>query len=248
MNYIYILWRLQWKRYLRSRIRIFSSLAQPLMYMCVLGFGIEPLFQKATQESYIQFLCPGVVATALVSTSVVSGLGLIWDRQFGFLKQTFVAPAPRNLIMFGRTLGGATISVSEALMVMLICIVVGFRPSGIQTLPMALVFMLLIALMFNALATAIASALNDPQAFPLITNFLFAPIAFLSGAYYPTTNVPVLLRWFAQLNPLSYGVDGLRGVLIGTYRFSLLTDLAVLCIVTIVLLLLGSYLFSKIEA
>ena len=247
MNYIYLLCSLQWKRYLGSRIRMFSSLGQPLMLMCVLGFGIEPLFQKATQGSYIQFLCPGVIGTTLLFTSAISGLGLVLDRQFGFLKQTLVAPAPRILIMLGRTLGGATISVSQALIVMVICLVAGFRPTGIETLPMALVFMLLIALVFNALATAIASNLSDLQAFPLLTNFLFAPIAFLSGAYYPTTNVPVLLKWCAQVNPLSYGVDGLRGVLIGTYRFSLLTDLAVLCVVTIVLLLLGSYLFCKIE-
>ena len=248
MNYIYLLWRLQWKRHLRFRIRIFSSLGQPLMFMCVLGFGIQPLFQKATQENYIQFVCPGVVATALLTTSIVSGLGLIFDRQFGFLKQTLVAPAPRVLIMFGRTLRGATVSVSEALLVLLACFVVGFRPSGIQMLPMAVFFMLLIALMFNALATAIAATLSDAQAFPLFTNFLFAPIAFLSGAYYPTTNLPVLLRWFAQLNPLSYGVDGLRGVLIGTYHFSPLTDFAVLSIATVVLIIIGSYLFSKMEA
>lgn len=203
---------------------IFSSLGQPLMHMHVFGFGIEPLFRKATQGSYIQFLRPGVIGTTLLFTSIVSGFGLIWDRQFGFLKQTLVAPAPRILIMVGRTLGGATVSVSQALIVMVICLVAGFRPTGIQTLPMALVFMLLIALVFNALATAIASTLSDPQAFPLLTNFLFAPIAFLSWAYYPTTNVPVLLKWCAKLNPLSYGVDGLRGMLIGTYRFSPVTD------------------------
>ena len=248
MNYIYLLCSLQWKRYLGSRIRMFSSLGQPLMLMCVLGFGIEPLFQKATQGSYIQFLCPGVIGTALLFTSVVSGLGLVWDRQLGFLKQTLVAPAPRMLIMLGRTLGGATASVVQALIVMGICLFAGFRPTGIQTLPLALVFMLLIALVFNALATAIASTLSDPEAFPLLANFLFGPIAFLSGAYYPTTNVPVLLRWFAQLNPLSYGVDGLRGVLIGTYRFSPLTDFAVLSIATVVLIIIGSYLFSRMEA
>jgi ABC-2 type transport system permease protein len=247
MNYIYLLWLLQLKRYIRSRGRAIASLGQPLLLMCILGFGIQPLFEKAGQGSYIQFLCPGVVGTALLFTSVLSGLGLVWDRQFGFLKQTLVAPVPRILIMLGRTLGGATVSLAQGLIVMVVCLVVGFRPAGIPALSMALVFMLLIALLFNALGTAIASTLTDVQAFPLLMNFLFTPICFLSGAYYPLTNPPILLKWLAKLDPLSYGVDGLRGALIGTYRFSPLTDVAVLFIVTVVLVAIGSYLFSRIE-
>jgi len=247
MNYIYLFWLLQLKRYIRSRGRAFGFLARPLLLMCILGVGIQPLFQKAGQGSYIQFLSPGVVGTAILFTSVWSGLGLVWDRQFGFLKQTLVAPVPRVLIMLGRTLGGATISLAQGLIVMVICLGAGFRPASIQALPMAIVVMLLIALLFNALGTAIASTLTDVQAFPLLMNYLFTPISFLSGAYYPLTNLPILLEWLFKLNPLSYGVDGLRGALIGTYHFSPLTDVAVLSIVTVVLVAIGSYLFSRIE-
>jgi ABC-2 type transport system permease protein len=248
MNYIYLLWRLELKRYVHAPLRIFVSLAQTLMPMCVLGFGIQPLFQKAGQGSYIQFVCPGVIGTALLFTSVLSGFGVIFDRQFGFLKQTLVAPAPRILIMLGRTLGGATVSLAQALIVTVACLVAGFRPASIQALPMAIVFMLLIALMFSALATAIASALTDLEGFSLLLNFLFVPVSFLSGAYYPLTDVPVLLKWFSKLDPLSYGVDGLRGIFIGTYRFNPLTDFAVLSIATVVLIAIGSYLFSRMEA
>jgi ABC-2 type transport system permease protein len=247
MNYIYLFWLLQLKRYIRSRGRAFGFLARPLLLMCILGVGIQPLFQKAGQGSYIQFLSPGVVGTAILFTSVWSGLGLVWDRQFGFLKQTLVAPVPRVLIMLGRTLGGATISLAQGLIVMVICLGAGFRPASIQALPMAIVVMLLIALLFNALGTAIASTLTDVQAFPLLMNYLFIPISFLSGAYYPLTNLPILLEWVFKLNPLSYGVDGLRGALIGTYRFSPLTDVAVLFIVMVILVAIGSYLFSRIE-
>ncbi len=247
MNYIYLLWLLQLKRYIRSRVRMFASLGQPLLLMYILGSGIQPLFQKAGQGSYIQFLCPGVVGTALLFTSVLSGLGVVWDRQFGFLKQTLVAPVPRILVMLGRTLGGATISLAHGLIAMVVCLVAGFRPVSVQSLPKVLVFMLLIALLFNALATAIASTLADLQGFPLLMNFLFMPISFLSGAYYPLTNLPILLDCLAKVDPLSYGVDGLRGALIGTYRFSALTDFAVLSIAALVLLAIGSYLFSRIE-
>src|SRR5215471_283890 len=141
MNCIYLLWLLQVKRYSRSRARILASLGQPLLILFILGFGVQPIFQKAGLGSYIQFLSPGVVGMALLSASVLSGLGLVWDRQFGFLKATFVAPEPRILIMLGRTLGGATVALAQGLITMVACLVAGFRPSGIERVPMALMFM-----------------------------------------------------------------------------------------------------------
>jgi ABC-2 type transport system permease protein len=247
MNCIYLLWLLQVKRCIRSRARIFASLGQPLLILFILGFGVEPIFQKAGRGSYIQFVSPGVVGMALLSTSVLSGLRLVWDRQFGILKATFVAPEPRILVMFGRTLGGATIALVQGLITMVACLVAGFRPSGIDRLPIALIFMFLIALMFTAMGTAIASNLKDLQSFQLIMNFLAAPISFLSGALYPLTDLPLPLKWITRLDPLSYGVDGLRGALIGTYRFGPWLDLAVLSIGTLILLGIGGYLFSTIE-
>jgi len=247
MHCIYLLWLLELKRYSRSRARIFASLAQPLLLLFILGFGVEPIFQKAGQGSYIQFLSPGVVGMALLSTSVLSGMGLVWDRQFGFLKETLVAPESRILIMLGRTLGGATVGLAQGLITMVASLAAGFRPATIQSLPMALIFMFLIALLFTVLGTAIACTLADLQGFQLIMNFLVTPVSFLSGAFYPLANLPILLNWLATLDPLSYGVDGLRGALIGTYRFGPLTDIAVLCILTAVLLAIGSHLFSRIE-
>jgi len=247
MNCIYLLWLLQVKRYSRSRARILASLGQPLLILFILGFGVQPIFQKAGLGSYIQFLSPGVVGMALLSTSVLSGLGLVWDRQFGFLKATFVAPEPRILIMLGRTLGGATVALAQGLITMVACLVAGFRPYGIERVPMALMFMFLVALLFTALGTAIASILTDFQGFQLIMNLLVAPISFLSGALYPLTNLPIILEWLTRLDPLSYGVDGLRGALIGTYRFNPLVDVAVLFICTLVSLGIAGYLFSRIE-
>jgi ABC-2 type transport system permease protein len=213
----------------------------------ILGFGVEPIFQKAALGSYIQFLSPGVVGMAVLSTSVLSGLGLVWDRQFGILKATFVAPEPRIFIMLGRTLGGATAALAQGLITMVACLVAGFRPPSIERVPMALLFMFLVALTFTALGTAIASVLTDFQGFQLIMNLLVAPISFLSGALYPLSNLPILLEWLTRLDPLSYGVDGLRGALIGTYRFGPLIDVAVLSSCTLVVLGMGAYLFSRIE-
>src|SRR5579862_786983 len=130
MHVIYMLWLRQLKRYVRSRSRIVASLGQPILYLVALGFGFGPVFRKAGQGDYIQFLTPGVVGMTVLFTSVFAGIELIWDRQFGFLKETLVAPVPRLVIMFGRTLGGATVAVIQGMILLAICLAVGFRVGG----------------------------------------------------------------------------------------------------------------------
>ena len=208
MTAIYMLWLRQVKRYLRSRSRIVASLGQPLLFLLAFGFGFGPIFQKAGQGNYIQFLAPGVIAMTVLFTSIFSGIELIWDRQFGFLKETLVAPVPRILIMIGRTLGGATVSLMQGMIVVLICVAAGFRPVNLSGLPTAFLFLALIAVMFTALGTAIASVLSDFQGFQLIMNFLVMPIFFLSGALFPLNGLPGALNVLATIDPLSYGVDG----------------------------------------
>src|ERR1700689_5365484 len=219
MSAIYILWLRQLKRYSRSRPRIIASLGQPLLFLVALGFGLGPIFKKAGQGNYIEFLAPGVVAMTILFTSVFSGIELIWDRQFGFLKETLVAPVSRLTIMIGRVLGGATVAVGQGLIVLAFCLLAGFRFSGLAAAPMALVFMALIALLFTALGTAIASAMSDFQGFQLVMNFLVMPTFFLSGALFPLQGAPWALQLLARINPLSYGVDGLRGALGGVPYF-----------------------------
>src|SRR6266852_4643532 len=126
MSAIYILWLRQLKRYIRSKPRIIASLGQPLLFLIALGFGFGPIFQRAGQGNYIQFLAPGVIGMTVLFTAIFSGIELIWDRQFGFLKETLVAPVPRVLIMTGRTLGGATVAMIQGLIVAIICGVAGF--------------------------------------------------------------------------------------------------------------------------
>src|SRR5215470_17935545 len=110
MHAIYILWLRELKKYTRSRAQIIASLGQPLLYLLVLGFGLGPVFQKAGNGSYLQFVAPGVIGMTVLFSAVFSGIGLLWDRQFGFLKETLVAPVPRITVMIGKTLGGATVA------------------------------------------------------------------------------------------------------------------------------------------
>jgi ABC-2 type transport system permease protein len=246
LSSIYILWLRQLKRYLRSPARIAGSLGQPILFLVALGFGFGPIFQKAGGGDYFQFLVPGVMAMSILFTSVFTGVEIIWDRQFGFLKETLVAPVSRITIMVGRTLGGATISVFQGCVVLFLATIFGFRFSPVMFLP-ALLFMLLIALLFTALGTAIGSVLEDMQGFQLIMNFLLMPLFFLSGALFPLSGLPEALTVIASVDPLSYGVDGLRASLIGLAHFGVALDLIVLAAVAAFFLAVGSYLFTKIQ-
>ncbi len=247
MKEIYILWLRQIKRYLRSRSRIIASLGQPLLFLVALGFGFGPIYQKAGGGNYLEFLAPGIISMSILFTAVFSGIEIIWDRQFGFLKETLVAPISRLNIMIGRTLGGATVAFLQGVVVFLISILIGFRPANLTLFPLALLFMFLIALFFTALGTAIASVLEDMQGFQLIMNFLVMPLFFLSGALFPLQGLPKTFRLIASVDPLSYGVDGLRGTLVNGTHFGLGTDFLVLGVITIIVLAIGSYLFSKIQ-
>ena len=247
MEVVYILWLRQLKRYGRSRSRIVGSLAQPLLFLVALGFGFGPIYARAGGGNYIQFLAPGVIAMGILFTAMFSGIEVLWDRQFGFLKETLVAPVPRLQVMLGRTLGGATVATLQGTIVFLLTLGVGFRPTHVVQLPLAVVMMFLTAVLFTALGTAVAAVLEDMQGFQLIMNLLVMPLFFLSGALFPLAGLPRAIGLVARIDPLSYGVDGIRGALIGAPHFSLVVDVGVLGAFVVVLLAVGSYLFSRIQ-
>lgn len=247
MKVIYILWLRQLKRYFRSRTRIIGSLGQPLLFLIALGFGFGPIYTKAGGGNYIQFLAPGIIAMSILFTATFSGIEVLWERQFGFLKEILVAPVPRLQIMIGRTLGGATVAVFQGTIVFLLSLLFGFRPTNLALLPLALVYMGLIAIMFTALGTAIASFIDDMQGFQLIINFLIMPIFFLSGALFPLQSLPKAVAFVSAINPLTYGVDGLRGVLINEAHLGLITDFTVLVVIATGIMAIGAHLFSKIQ-
>ena len=247
MNTIYILWLRQLKRYFRSKARMIGSLGQPLLFLVALGYGFGPIYAKAGEGNYIQFIAPGVICMGILFTSVFMGIEVIWDKEFGFLKETLVAPVSRFNIMLGRTLGGATVAILQGMIILILSVVVGFRPENLSMLPLALIIMFLISVLFTAFGTAIASILEDMHGFQLIMNFLIMPIFFLSGALFPLNNLPGPITTLTQINPLSYGVDGLRATLLGTSHFHLGLDFLVLGVISILFLGIGSYLFSKIE-
>ena len=246
MSTIYIMWLRQLKRYFRSKPRMIGSLGQPLIFLLAFGFGFGKIYSQAGKGDYLQFLAPGVIAMGILFTGVFSGVEIIWDRQFGFLKETLVAPVPRIHIMIGRTLGGSTVALIQGLIILGLASLLGFRTSP-AALPLALVFMFLIALLFTTFGTALASQVNDMQSFPFIMNFLVMPLFFLSGAFFPLSGLSRGMALVTTLNPLSYGVDGLRTALGAESFYGLGLDFLVLSLCSALLLVAGSYLFSKIQ-
>ncbi len=248
MNAIYLLWLRIIKKYARSKARIIGSLGQPTLFLLAFGFGFGPIFSRAGDGDYISFLAPGIIGMAIIFSAMFAGIEVIWDRQFGFLKETLVAPVSRASIAFGRTLGGATIALFQGCIVFGISLLVGFRPESWLALFAVFGVMFMVAILFTAFGTAIATRMRDMQAFPLIMNFLMMPLFFLSGSLFPLAGLSGGLAWLLKLNPLSYSMDALRGLLTGTYHFSLGLDLGVTFGVMVIVLGAAILLFEKIEA
>lgn len=247
MSVVYVLWLREVKKYLRSRTQIVASMGTPIMYLGILGFSLGPVFRRAGEGDYLQFMAPGVIGMTVLFTAMFSGIAMLWDRQFGFLKETLVAPVPRIWIMLGRTLGGATVAVIQGALIFVVTLIVGFRPQSVLAVPAAFLIVVLIAIVFAALAAAIGSTLKEMQGFQMVMNFLVMPLFFLSGALYPLTGLPKPLVALTRADPLTYGVDGVRGVLIGASHFGVAMDVAVLVAVAVLFLVLGAWRFSKIE-
>jgi ABC-2 type transport system permease protein len=247
MSALYILWLRELLRFLRSPAQIIAALGQPVIYLLTMGFGMEDVFRQAGRGSYLQFIVPGLLAMTVVFSATFSGFALLWDRQFGFLKETLVAPVPRVFIMLGRTCGVATVALLQAALVAVVCLIAGFRPVSLVLLPAGIAFLALIALVFAGFGTIVGSSLKDGQAFPIIINFLVMPLFLLSGALFPLDHLPSVLTVLTRLNPLSYGVDGLRSTLIAQSHFAVALNATVLISLALALIGLGAWRFSKIE-
>jgi ABC-2 type transport system permease protein len=241
------MWLRELKKFSRSRSRIVGALGQPILFLLALGYGLGSIFQAAGQGSYLQFLAPGVMGMAIIFTSIFNGMQIIWDRQFGFFKQTLAAPVSREAIMLGRTFGGATIATLQGCIVFALTLGFGFHPHSWAMVIPAILLMFLMASLFSALGITVASFVTDVQGFQLVMNFLVMPMFFLSGALFPLTNIPLLLRTLATIDPLSYGVDGIRAVLIDAPHFGMATDVTVLLATMAAFIGIGSYRFTKLE-
>ena len=247
---IYVLWVREMKRFWRAKSRIVGALAMPLFFLAFLGLGFRRMSIPGVdgEVGYIRFLVPGIIGMSILFSSTFGGLSVLWDREFGFLKEIMVAPVSRVSIVLGRIAGGATTALIQAILILGISFIMGFKIFNVSSILLAIVFMILIAITFLGLGLIFASKMRDMQGFSIVMNFVIFPLFFLSGALYPLENFPSWLRFISKIDPLTYGVDGLRAALIGVSSFSIFSNFIFMVIFSSVMILLGAYFFEKSES
>lgn len=247
---IYVLWRREMKRFLRAKSRVVGALAMPLFFLAFLGLGFNRMAVPgmAAGVSYIHFLVPGILGMSLLFSSIFGGLSVLWDREFGFLKEIMVAPVSRVSIVLGRIAGGVTTALIQGILILAISFLMGFKLKSPVLLLLAVGFMVLISVTFLGMGLIFASWMKDMQGFSIVMNFVIFPLFFLSGALYPLKNLPPWLRILSHADPLTYGIDGLRAALIGVSSYSILFNICLMGAFSLGMITLGAYFFDKSES
>lgn len=244
---MYALWLREMKVFLREKPRIVGAIVTPFVLIAVIGTGFgattEFVDPRYARFSYEQFMFPGVVAMGVLFGTVFFGLGIVWDRKLDVLKEVLVAPVSRTTIFFGKVVGGSTQAIAQAALLLLIGVLwLGLDARGALV---ALAFAALLALGFVSVGLFLGSFFESYEGFQLIVNFLVLPLFFLSGALYPVEGLPAWLSALTRANPATYGVDGLRGALLGVNAFSLPLDAAVLVAFCAAFVLAGAWAFRR---
>jgi len=253
---VYILWLREMIKFTRSKERIIGSIAMPLMFLAFLGMGFSGASVPGVDKNtgYMNFLVPGMIGMNMLFSSMFGGLSVLWDREFGFLKEIMVAPVSRVSIALGRIAGGATTGIIQGTILFAISFALGF---SVQIFPVHMFilrfagmisFMVLIALIFLSLGLSFACNMRDAEGFQMIMNFVIFPLFFLSGAITPIGNLPVVIRFFSYLDPLTYAIDGMRGVLLNDSMFPIGFNFAVCAIFSIFMVSLAAYFFDKSDS
>jgi ABC-2 type transport system permease protein len=244
---IYTIWLRENKRFLRYRSRILTSVVTPLLWLLIFGTGLGSAVRFGNiPGGYQAFLFPGIIGQTILFTSIFSGLSVIQDRQFGFLKEILVAPISRPSIVLGKAIGISTTAILQGLVLLILSFVVNV-PMTIPVLLASLVIILIISLGLSGLGLLIASFTDSMEGFNLIMSFIVMPIFLLSGALFPVTGLPSWLQVAVYLDPLTYGVDALRGIILQSSAMPLHVDLAVIIFFASVMILISALVFSKKE-
>ncbi len=250
LKVIYALWLREIKVFLRSKSRIIGSLIMPLLFLVGFAGGFRGTKIQGVPEgiNYIQFLVPGIIAFGLMMRSTMGGISVLWDKEFGFLKEIMVAPVKRTSIVFGRIAGSSTVSIFQGMLLAIISVIIGFHLPNILNLIFSLIVMILISIIFTSLGLIVASLMKDFQGFNLIMNIILMPLFFLSGAMYPISNLPKIIQFISYLNPLTFGVNALRNLLVGFASMNLILSLMGLFVFSSILTIIATILFNKSES
>lgn len=241
---IYIVWLRDFKRYFREKTQIMTGIFRPMLWLFVLGIGLRPAVKSMEGVDYVQFIFPGMVAMSMLFAAMLSAISIIWDREFGFLKEMLVAPVSRTSIVIGKCLSGATIATLQG------CIVLLFSPFlKIPIHPLSLSFtlfwMFVLSFSITSLGILIASRMTSFEGFGAIANFVVMPMFLLSGAMFPVTLLPKWLKLLILINPVTYGVDLIRGILINHHQMGYATNMSIIVGFGVVMVFIATIAFSK---
>lgn len=246
---IYVIVSREFKRFFRQRGRLIVTISRPLLWLFIVGAGFSRLVTVPSVTSYRQFLLPGIIGMTILFSSIFSSISVVWDREFGFLREMLVAPISRTTIVIGKLISGTTLSLFQGIMLLMISPLLGTNITFTKFLAM-LFLMAFLSLAITAMGLFIASFLKSLEGFNIIMNFIVLPMFFLSSALYPIKVLPSILYQVALLNPLSYGVDAFKHILfeegaaIGG-ELPLAIDVIVLSVFSIVMIMLAAYSFEK---
>lgn len=245
---IYVLWLRDVKKFFRIKSRVIGSLGMPIFFLIFLSLGFRRAYIPSLPQNlnYGDFVVPGIVAMVLLFSGTFSGVSVVWDRQFGFLREIIVSPVSRVAIAIGRTLGGATTALLQGLMILLLSTLIGFKLT-LSSLPIVLLAMFLVALTFTGLGILFSVFMHDVHGFQIIINFFVFPIFLISGTLFPISEFPEPVATASKLNPLTYGVDAMRYAVLGFSELDPALDFVVLILSAFVILMLSSTLFSRTE-
>ena len=259
-----IVWQRELIRFSTDRLRMITSLVQPFLFLFVLGSGLSRLTEGSTSGLSLKtFLYPGILAMAVMFTAMFSAASIVWDREFGFLREMLVAPVRRSSIVIGKCLGGATVAAFQGIIVLAIAGLVGVPYDALLIIAIFGI-QLLLAFTITAFGVMMSVRINQMQAFMALTQMLLLPLFFLSGALFPVSNLPPWLTVLNRLDPLTYAVDPMRrivfshlnlspqvihrlapGVTWNGWRVPTLLEVAVVAAIGIVMLTIAIGAFSK---
>jgi len=212
---IYIIWYREVLRLRRDKARFFGAFAMPLLWLLIFGGGLRgPIGSMAPGVDFTRFLYPGIISMTVLMPAFMGGLSVVWDREFGFLKEVLVAPVSRSAVALGKVLGGATVAIFQGLVVLALGPVLGITFSPLLVLQI-IPLMLLLALAMGGLGTFIASRMKSMEGFQVIMQLVVMPTIFLSGVLFPVGQLPGWLSTLVKLNPVTYGVDSIRQLMLG---------------------------------
>jgi ABC-2 type transport system permease protein len=226
-------------------MRIVTAVITPVLWLVIFGSGLR--YSLSTPGfNYQQFLLPGIIAQTILFTAIFLGISVIWDRQFGFMKEILVAPIGRISIFTGKMLGVSTNAMIQGLIVLGLGFLIGV-PLSIYIIGLVIPVMLIITVGMVCIGLAIASFMDSLESFGTIVTFVNLPMFFLSGALFPVTNLPSWLKWAFYINPLTYGVDALRTIMMPGWPplLSLHYDILIIIAFDLVMIIIGTYAFSR---